>query len=346
MTGGAGVVEPTSARGFRAFGLRQIVAMFVLVFSAFALVLFVQLRPDYLHPTEIGTDVGTYFAAGQRLVTGHEIYTLSPGDRPVPIWPEFWTVPLVGPPTIAVLWALPAAIFPPIIAIYVWWLAAFAATAAIYVWTIVRGHLLVVIAAGILSFSTIITALSGNVNGLLIGGLAAVWFLTQEPPTTRRDVAIGFLVALATAVKIGPALFGIWLLAMGRWRAAAAAVVAGIAIALVTLVVAGPDIIPTYLRLAADTANRVTSFSAGGILQGLGLPQAIVVLAPAAVAVICGALAIALRRNPRAAFSIVAVGAAFAVPVVRFETLSVLLLVLIPWTQATRPIPASAPTVE
>lgn len=328
-----GMTEPISASGFRAFGARRLVAMFVLVFTAFALVLFVQLRPDYLHPTELGTDVSTYLAAGQRLVAGHEIYTMSPGDRPVPIWPPFWTVPLVGPPTIAVLWALPAAILPPFVAIFAWWLAAFAATAAIYVWTIVRGHLLVVVAAGILSFSTIITGLTGNVNGLLIGALAAVWFLSQGPPTTRRDLAIGILVAIAASIKIGPALFGIWLLALGRWHAGAAAIGAGAVIALLTVIVAGPDVVPTYLRIAADTASGgVTPYSAGGILEGLGLPRTIVVLAPAGVAVICGALAVALRHNPRAAFSVVAVGATFAVPVVRFETLSVLVLALLPWT--------------
>ena len=334
-------LSPT--RVFRAFGVRRLVAMFVLLFTTFALVLFVQLRPDYLHPTEVGTDVSTYLAAGQRLVAGHDIYSLRPGDRPVPIWPEFWTVPLVGPPTIAVLWA-PLAILPPLLAIWAWWLATFAATAAVFVWTVVRGHLLVVVAAGLLSFSTIITGVSGNVNGLLIGALAAVWLLSQGPRSTGRDVAIGVLVAIATSVKIGPALFGLWLLALGRWRAAAAAAAAGAVIALLTLVAAGPEIVPTYLRLAADTATRgVTPLSAGGMLQSLGLPQAIVVAAPVAVALITAAIAVAVRRHPRAAFSVIAIGATFAVPVVRFESLSVLLLALIPWTHPWRAGPPSAP---
>lgn len=338
--------ERPPGRGLRAFGVRQVAAMTVLVFTSFALVLFVQLRPDYLHPTELGTDVSTYLAAGQRLIAGHEIYALAPGDRPVPIWPAFWTVPLVGPPTIAVLWA-PLAVLPPLLAIYAWWLAAFAATAATFVWTIARGRLLVVIAAGILSFSTIITALTGNVNGLLIGALAAVWFLSQGPRTTRRDVAIGILVAVATSVKIGPALFGIWLLATGRWRAAAAAVAAGVVLALVTLVVAGPEIVPEYLRIAADTVNRgVTPLSAGGILQGLGFARPFVVVAPVGVALICAALAIALRHHPRVAFSVVAVGATFAVPVVRFELLSALLLALIPWTTMSAADPAPVQEVE
>ena len=336
-----------SARGLRGFGLHRLVVMFTLVFTAFALVLIVRLRPDYIHPTELGTDVATYFAAGQRLVTGHEIYALSPGDRPVPIWPPFWTVPLVGPPTIAVIWAPLAALLPPILSIYGWWLAAFLVTAAIFVWTVLRGTVLTAVAAAILSFSTIITGLTGNMNGLLIGALAAMWFVSQRPQTTRRDVAIGVVVALATALKFGPSIFGLWLLAMGRWRAAAAAIAAGLAIALVTLIVAGPDIVPTYLRLAADTAaGGVTPYSAGGILQGMGLPHAVVVAAPALVAVICGALAYVLRRHAAAAFSIVAVGVTFALPVVRFESLSFLLVALVPWTRSMHEGPSPTATVE
>jgi hypothetical protein len=185
-------------------------------------------------------------------------------------------------------------------------------------------------------------------NGLLIGGLCAMWFVSQRLPTTRRDVAIGFVIALATALKFGPAIFGLWLLAMGRWRAAATTAVAGAAIALVTVIVAGPDILPTYLRLAADTATGgVTPYSAGGILQGLGLPHAVVVAAPVLVAVICGALAFVLRRHPAAAFSIVAIGVTFALPVVRFESLSFLFVALVPWTRALGASESSSvPTVE
>ena len=343
-----GMLSGMSARGFRAFGLHRLVVMFTLVFTTFALVLVVRLRPDYVHPTELGTDVATYFAAGQRLLAGHEIYALSPGDRPVPIWPPFWTVPLVGPPTIAVLWAPLAALVPPIVSIYGWWLAAFLVTTAVFVWTVLRGHWLVALAGAALTFSTIITGLTGNMNGLLIGALCAMWFVSQRPQTTRRDVAIGVVIALATALKFGPAIFGLWLLAMGRWRAAAATAVAGAAIALVTVIVAGPDIVPTYLRLAADTATGgVTPYSAGGILQSLGLSHGIVVAAPLLVAVTCGALALALRRHPAAAFSVVAAGVTFALPVVRFESLSFLLVALAPWTRAPRPPePSPVPAVQ
>jgi hypothetical protein len=317
------------------------------VFTAFALVLFVQVRPDYLHPTEIGTDVSTYFGAGQRLISGHEIYAMSPGDRPMPIWPPFWTVPLVGPPTIAVLWAPLVVFLPPIVSIYGWWLAAFAATTATYLWIVTRGNAPVVVAAALLSFATIITGMTGNVNGLLIGGLSAVWFLSRGPRTASGDVAIGVILALATAVKFGPAVFGLWLLAEGRWRAAVAATVAGLAIAVVTVLVAGPDIVPTYLRLAGDTATGgVTAQSVGGALRSIGLPEVVVVAAPLGVIVLSGLLAFAFRRRPGVAFSIVAVGATFAVPVVRYETLSFLLVALVPWTRPLRGSPSAVGVAE
>jgi len=331
-----------SAGRLRSFGLGRVLVLFVLVFTAFALVLFVQLRPDYLHPTEIGTDVSTYFGAGQRLISGREIYAMSPGDRPMPIWPPFWTVPLVAPPTVAVLWAPLVAFLPPILSIYGWWLAAFAATAATYMWIVTRGNAPVVIAAALLSFATIITGLTGNVNGLLIGGLSAVWFLSRGPRTGPRDVAIGVILAFATALKFGPAVFGLWLLAERRWRAAAAAAVGGIVIAGLTVLVAGPDIVPTYLHVAGDAATAgVTAQSVGGMLRSLGLPEVVVVAAPAGVIVLSGVLAFAFRRRPGVAFSIVAIGATFALPVVRYETLSFLLVALVPWTRALRGSPSA-----
>ena len=316
---------------FRTIGLRRIVVLFVLVLTALALAWIVQLRPDYVQPTQLGTDVGTYFAAGQRLLAGHDLYALAPGDRPVPIWPPFWSVPLVGPPTTAVIWA-PIAALMPFFAMSGWWFVSFMTTSAVYVWTVIRGTTLVAILAACLSLSTIITALTGNVNGLLIGAFFLIWVLAGKPATTRRDVSIGLLVALGTALKIGPIVFGVWLLAIGRWRAAVAAVVAGLVIATVTILAAGPGIVSEYLHVAADTANGgVTSLSVGGILQAFGLPDSVVVAAPLVVLALAGILALVLRKHRGVAFSIVAVGATFAVPVVRFETFSMLLVALAPW---------------
>ena len=59
--------------------------------------------PIFATPEAIGTDSSTYFAAGLRLNEGNPLYTLTPGDRPVPLDPPYWSIPLMSPPPIAVL---------------------------------------------------------------------------------------------------------------------------------------------------------------------------------------------------------------------------------------------------
>ena len=46
----------------------------------------------------------TYLAAGERLNAGHNLYAFGAGDRPIILDPQYWTVPLLSPPPIAVLW--------------------------------------------------------------------------------------------------------------------------------------------------------------------------------------------------------------------------------------------------
>lgn len=314
------------------------------VFAAGLLVFVVQLRPDYLHPTELGTDVATYLAAGQRVIDGHRIYELMPGDRPLHIWPPYWTAALVGPPTIAVLWAPIAAWLPPVVSMFAWWIAVLVSTAVVYLRTILKGPPLVILAAGLLSMSVVITGLSGNVNGLLIAGLSAVWFLARDRASTRANVAIGIIIAIAGAIKLSPLYFGLWLLSQRRWIAALACAAAGCVILLLTLIVAGLDSIRAYFDLAASTASGgVTPLSIGGILQSIGLPHAVVVAAPLGTAAVTALLAFLTRRRPALAFSIVAIGSTFAVPVVRIESLSMLLVALIPWTgPAGRASPAQS----
>jgi alpha-1,2-mannosyltransferase len=320
--------------GFRAIPLRRIVGLAAVVFTAMLVAFVLQIRPDYLRPTELGTETSTYLGAGQRLLAGHDLYALSPGDRPMPVWPPFWTVPLVGPPTTAVLWLPLAALLPAVVASYAWWLAALVSTVAVYVRVALGGPLPAAISALLLSFSVAITALSGNVNGLLIGGLSAVWFLSRRPASTRRDIAIGLVIAAAAAVKIGPAVFGLWLLGQRRWGAVVATIVSGLAIAGITILAVGLDTLTAYLDLARDTAaGGMTAYSAGGILESLGAPHSVAVAAPFGVIILTAILALALRRHPRASFAVVAVGATFAVPVVRLESLAFLLVAMIPWTR-------------
>jgi alpha-1,2-mannosyltransferase len=331
---------------FRVVPLRRIVALAALVFTGMLILLVIGIRPDYLHPSELGTETSTYYGAAQRLISGHDLYVLQPGDRPMPIWPPFWTVPLVGPPTTALLW-LPLLVLPPAIACYAWWLAALVSTIVVYVRVALGGPLPIALAVLALTFSVTITALSGNVNGLLIDGLSAVWFLARRPSSTRGEIAIGLIIAIAAAVKIGPAVFGLWLLGQRRWTAVGATIAWGLVIGVATLLAVGLDTVTGYLALARDTAaGGMTAYSAGGILEALGAPHEVAVAAPFGLIVLTAALALGLRAHPRASFAAVAIGATFAVPVVRLESVAFLLVAMIPWAGPIRaPMPVTTGVV-
>ena len=49
------------------------VALVLIVFGELSVTATVQ-RPDLMHPTAIGTDTSNYYAMGQRLNAGHDLY--------------------------------------------------------------------------------------------------------------------------------------------------------------------------------------------------------------------------------------------------------------------------------
>ena len=78
----------------------------------------------------------------------------------------------------------------------------------------------------------------GNVHLLLLGLLAGAW-LALDRGTTRGEVTAGALVGIAVLVKVFPAVIVVWFLATGRYRAAAASVIAAGVIVIATLPVTG-----------------------------------------------------------------------------------------------------------
>ncbi|MEC9433332.1 MAG: glycosyltransferase 87 family protein [Pseudomonadota bacterium] len=86
-----------------------------------------------------------------------------------------------------------------------------------------------------------------------------------------RPARAGMLLALAGALKLTPALMGVWWLITGRWRAAGWALGAGAALFALNLAVAG--IGPT--RAFIDQIGRVGELlQAGGVNQSLLIPAA------------------------------------------------------------------------
>jgi hypothetical protein len=123
---------------------------------------------ELFRPAGFGTDASNY-APGQRLVAGHEIYALSAGDRPVPADnPPYWTVPLLSPPGAALIWAPPALFGLTTLAIVLWWVLGAAMTFAWTIFVAIRGSIGAVVLAGLLAPMTAVTAISGNLNAILM----------------------------------------------------------------------------------------------------------------------------------------------------------------------------------
>ena len=144
-----------------------------------------------------------YQAAGERLNAGHDLYALSPGDRPVEMHPPFWSRPFLYPPVWGVIWR-PIAALPFGLAL---WMAVVGIAMLWWAWT---ARPWVVVAVSI-PFGVLLA--SGNVAGLILVGMSRV-------PLAGPRTA-GLLVGAMTAVKAFPGVLIVWFLATRRYRAAA-----------------------------------------------------------------------------------------------------------------------------
>jgi Glycosyltransferase family 87 len=277
-------------------------------------------------PTTVGSDVSNYYAAGQRLNDGHDLYRLSPGDLPVPIEPPLYTAPLVSPPPVAVVWR-PLALLPRDLAIRAWWLVAIAAAVATTVWFTGLGSLVVTLAVLALSTELAITALSANLNAFLLGAFSAIWLARRS----SRPAIVGALIAISVAVKILPILLVLWLLVGRRWAELAwfAGVVAVIGV--LSLLGAGVGAHFDWLEVARQTGTQgLAPASLPGLLATLGAPAGLVsIVIP--VTVLIGAAAIVLMRDrPGAAFAAAIVTMVLANPAVHDGSYAMLLPALLP----------------
>jgi hypothetical protein len=306
--------------------VRVAVAVFWLIYVGLVPTL---MRPDLLHPADIGSDTSNYVAAGERLAAGHEVYALEPVDRPVPLdnAPQ-WTVPLLSPPSIAVmnLWVVA---LPDGVRLYPTWAIGLAATIALGLLIAALAPPLLLLVAVQLIPGLAITAWSGNVNAVIAPVLVAAWFGVRSP---RRWVqaASGAAIAIATGVKIGPVLVAIWLVAQGRRAATIGLLATGAALFGLTTLVAGLSSWVEYFDIAREAAAEPAPLSLPGLLEraGIGGPLAAASIPTMVVAV---GVAILAFRHHRAAFALAVVGAVFATSVVRYETLSVAVAAMAPW---------------
>ena len=263
-----------------------------------AIGLLVAVQWMYFQRGVVPGDAIVYLAAGERLNAGHDLYALSPGDRPLEMKPPLWTVPLLSPPPIAVLFR-PFAILPPDSGAYVWWILQLVALVSSLVMLARRKPLATAAALVILVIPTVYEAGVGNLNSFLLLGLILSWRWVAEGKQERSGVIAGVL----TAFKLTPAAMIWWLLVIGRRRAVVAAVVAATATLAISVLGGGLDNHLEYVRILGDRGAVGNSpLSLGGMATYIGIPGAVADRLPT-VGIAVGLLAIfLLRKRPALAF--------------------------------------------
>jgi hypothetical protein len=269
-------------------------------------------------PAAYGGDGWNYLAAGERLNDGHPLYALSPGDRPVPIVPPYWTVPLLSPPPVAVLWRALAPIGTT--AIYLWWLGGVVAIGGFVFWMLWRASMVANVGLLILSPALFLTAISGNANAYLVPLLAFAWIRRDRPSLS------GFAVALSSAIKVVPVLLLPWVISR---RGGRGFLVTGAGLFVLAVVGAGPG-----SWLDWWTGVRGAAPSPMSLASQFGVAQFVIA---GAAAVASAGLWIRFRANDAVLFSGGLVLVVLATPAFYFEALALLAPCLVVLPPRARP---------
>jgi hypothetical protein len=309
-------------------------------FVVFIYATIASLRTDLQSPASIGTDASNYYAAGERLNEGHQLYALEAGDRPVAngIYASRWSYPLLSPPPIAVLWR-PLAMIPGDISMYLWWCTGILASTAFAAWLILRSSAKVQLMALVLAPSLSITIWSGNLNALLIPLSAVLWWAGSR----GKSNLAGFIVGLSALVKLMPGMYFLWFVFGSDRRSVRSfflTVAAGLALSALG---AGISAHFQYLDVAAQ-ANSVdlSPFSPISMARSIGIGPPFAEWVPYAIAAVCAAGAWLARKRPEWCFAACSVGVALGTPDLRIETLAWLLVAMVPFAAKLQPSAAKA----
>jgi hypothetical protein len=270
----------------------------------------------------------TYLAAAERLNAGHALYSLEPGDRLVAgFGTDCCPFPLMSPPTIAVLWR-PIALLGPEAALLTWdWVNAVAIIATVGL-LLVRIPLATGIFMVLLSLPLAQETLLGNVNGILLAGVAATWFLGR----TGRFVLAGAVIAVMAAIKLWPAVLLVWFLTQGHHRALKGFLAGGMVMAGTSLVGAGLmahlDYLATVVPATTGQAPLATIVRAA---TGVDVPWIGYAVLGAGIVEVW-----ALRERPRLAWATAVLAMVLGSPVFHVGTLVLLFGALLPWAEPAR----------
>jgi hypothetical protein len=271
-------------------------------------------------------DAFTYLAAGERLNAGHVLYGLSPGDRPMPVEPPYWTVPLMSPPIIGVVWR-PLAAFVGEPAVGLWWILHIISVTTAFILIARRRPVLASAALLILAFPFAYELSVGNLNGFILLGLVLVW----RESVRGRERPTGVLSGVLASFKVTPALLVWWLVTARRWLAVRWAVATGLVILGVSLLGAGIGAHLDYLEvMRSKAASAPYPASIGGIAAFLGVRSDVADLLPL-TALLAGTVGIwLLRHRPDRAFQLAVVTMVVGSPTVSISWYGLMLATLAP----------------
>ena len=308
--------------------------------------------PGLMHPTDLGTDTSNYFAAGQRLNAGHDLYgPLLPTDRLVPGYPKLYPAPILSPPLSAVVWRPLAARGEG--SMTIWWAADLALVVILAAWFAVVGRrwtlggLLVILALGIpiafvvgvryryLGYHSPISiaALSGNLNGYLTGLCVLAWWASSR----GRPWLAGAAAGLAAMLKLGPFALVWWLVVRRDWPAVKAFVATVVILGIVGLVGAGLDANVAFARLTLEAGVSPSSLSVAWILHTkLGLDPHVANLGTMVATIVGLAVVYATRRRARISFLMTILVVIYCSPVVLVGNFALLLAAVAPWVVPDR----------
>jgi alpha-1,2-mannosyltransferase len=270
----------------------------------------------YLHWSELATqvDLQVYRFGALRMRDGLDLYSIGLTGNPrtlLFIYPPFAALcfaPLtfLTEPTVQVVWLSLACV---LIGYAIWrMLTAMGLTAATGLWSL--GALLFGLVAWLEPFR--LSLQLGQINLVIL----AVVLADLLGPAQRRWAGLG--VGLAAGIKLTPALFILYLVAIGRLRAAAVAGGTFAATVLIGILLLPTDSAFYWLRQGFQDVNRISadqrgSTSVSGILLRLHVPSAAITLASVALAVAAVTVAAIAYRRGQAVLGIALVGMGCAV---------------------------------
>ena len=183
-------------------------------------------------------DLDVYRRAGATLLEGGDFYAL-PGPLPF-LYPPF-----------AALLAVPLTLLPSAAIEIAWTVAGVLAVLAVLYRFGLSGWRLSLLGAACVYFvDPMSETLAFGQPGIFLMALVVLDLVPGPAVLPRRILPPGVLTGLAAAVKLTPAIFVIYLIAVRRWRAAIAAVATGAAVTVAGLVVVPGPSIDFWTRLA------------------------------------------------------------------------------------------------